>query len=773
MSGTAQPAQPAQGLPPEVQQRVDAVVKQRLEQAFGSMFGKVMTATEKMATAAEAQASIVKQEGLTKVMKVDPWKPTSREEELRTWREWQFQFLTWVAAHDAKFSEDLAAIDIDVPEDHALMEPAKAQRSQKLYAILVSLLRGRPLLLVKGLEKDRAGLEAMRVLRKEMEPKERARSLALMRQLASWSFKEGGLHEQLVQFEEAVASYETASSKVYPEDLVIASVVGGLKEPLRSQVQLRMTSTTTYPEIRSWILQYEAVNMPWSTTLSSRGGGGSSHGGPQPMEVDQIWAKGKDGQGKKGDPKGKGKDGKGKKGDKGNGKYSQAGGWKRQPGQWSQQGQWGAKGGGYKQQQGGQSKGGKGKGKGQCHVCGQTGHWKWECPFKGKGKGVYQVDASSSSASTAPSATSTSTVPSSATAFNNKAGGYGVNRVEVSLGPPGCGVTQLFDISELEDTEDFSNFSLEPAEVMMIRASRPGWLDTLDDDWGVEATPLAASQGPEEFAMDASDWDGDWTVPWYEPNAQEEVVASILSVRAHGREVEVVVGSGADISVAPCAFADLGSPGTPAAVTMHDAQGKEIVELGNRVLDIEVRSLEGETVTIREKFAVANVGSLILSLGRLLRSGWELGHEGGGPVIKRDGCRLPIRLRRNTLTMLGIVSLISASCGQPAAEAAKVNAASVFDDFGALPLRRRNLLPGLGGISWGVVCLSWWPTEPKQCIGNRTSGLRRTGLGRRCLCEQSLRPDFPEQVTYGTRWRPCRQTPWRQSRKRSATSTTS
>ena len=264
-------------------------------------------------------------------------------------------------------------------------------------------------------------------------------------------------------------------------------------------------------------------------------------------------------------------------------------------------------------------------------------------------------------------------------------------------------MTQLFDISELEDGEDFGNFSLEPAEVMVIRAHESSWLDTLDDDWSVGAATLAASNGPEEFAMDASDWDGDWT---------EEVIASIRAVSAYGREVEVVVDSGADISVAPCAFADLGSPGTPAAVTMHDAQGKEIVELGSRVLDIEVRSLEGETVTIREKFAVANVGSLILSLGRLLRWGWELGHEGGGPVIKRDGCRLPIRLRRNTLTMLGIVSLISASCGQPA-EAAKVNAASVFDDFGALPPEAEELVgrPGWHILGSGLPFLVTHRTE--------------------------------------------------------------
>ncbi|CAE7386054.1 GIP, partial [Symbiodinium microadriaticum] len=401
---------------PEVRQQVDAVVKQRLEQAFGSMFGKVMQATEKMATAAEAQASIVKQEGLTKVMKVDPWKPSNREEELRTWREWQFQFLTWVAAHDARFSEDLAAIDVDVPEDHALMDPAKAQRSQKLYAILVSLLRGRPLLLVKGLEKERAGLEAMRVLRREMEPKERARSLALMRQLASWQFREGGLHEQLIQFEEAVASYEAASAKVYPEDLVIASIVGGLKEPLRSQVQLRMSASTSYSEIRSWILQYEAVNTPWSTSLSVRGGG-SQGGGPQPMEIDQIWGKGKD-KGKKGDKGKYGKD-KGKKGDKGG-----------------------------------------------------KGHWKWECPFKGKGKGVHQID----------------------------------------------GGTQLFDISELDDPDDLWDFSLEPSEVMVIKACPgPSWLDTLDEDW-VWDRELSVPT----FEMNATDGDDDWTVPWYEPNLRTE-----------------------------------------------------------------------------------------------------------------------------------------------------------------------------------------------------------------------------------------------------------
>ena len=216
------------------------------------------------------------------------------------------------------------------------------------------------------------------------------------------------------------------------------------------------------------------------------------------------------------------------------------------------------------------------------------------------------------------------------------------------------------------------------------------------------------------FEMNATDGDDDWTVPWYEPNLRTEEEPKVMNVRAvqaQGMEVEVVVDSGADISVAPRSFGQLGSPTASAAVVMHDAQGRRIPELGTRILDLEVRSTEGEVVTIREKFAVANVGSLILSLGRLLRWGWELGHEGSGPVIKRDGCRLPIRLRRNTLTMLGVVSMISASLVNP--EAARVNATSVFDDFGPLPPEAEDLMtrPGWHILGSGLPFLVTHKTE--------------------------------------------------------------
>ena len=111
-----------------------------------------------------------------------------------------------------------------------------------------------------------------------------------------------GLHEQLIKYEEALRLYEASSGKSFPEDLVLATVLTGLKEPLKSQVQLRLGTGTRYSEVREWILQYESLNAPWSMTLPGKTG--NDTGGPAPMEVDQI--KGKKGKDKDGKGKGKG-----------------------------------------------------------------------------------------------------------------------------------------------------------------------------------------------------------------------------------------------------------------------------------------------------------------------------------------------------------------------------------------------------------------------------------------------------------------------------------
>ena len=71
--------------------------------------------------------------------------------------------------------------------------------------------------------------------------------------------------------------------------------------------------------------------------------------------------------------------------------------------------------------------------------------------------------------------------------------------------------------------------------------------------------------------------------------------------------------SGADVSVAPLRFHKLGKAAEKSNVCTQDAQGRQIPEVESRVLDIEVKDENGASVTIREKFAIAKIGSVILS----------------------------------------------------------------------------------------------------------------------------------------------------------------
>ena len=655
--GSAGPNQPVDA-EAAMRNEIDRIVRGRLDQALGSVFSRLITTTERAAQAAESQAVASKSNGLLKALRMPEWKPKDREEELRTWKEWHFQLCTWLIANDPEFEGDMEDITWDEEIDNSLLPDETASRSQRLFGALCSLVKGRPLLLIKGLEKEKNGYEALRRLRREMEPKERTRSLAIMRQLAQWEFKENvGLHEQLVAYEEALRAYESSSGKTFSEDLMVATVVMGLKEPLKSQVQLRMTPDTKYSDLREWILQYENVNTPWSLSLSTSSK--SQAGGPQPMDVDQVWAKGWGKGGKKG-KKGKDDKGKGKgKWAKGDGKQQQwskgqqqaqwgrgkgTGGWQKGKGNYSSNSWWENNQHGGKSNNNGNPKS-KGKGGGQsnvCHKCGQSGHWKNECPNKGR---VNQVEDGGGGA-TSSGASSAST---SATAYRTPSTVQQVQAMPLGT-PPGCRAVEIFDISEVECESDLGEFSLDGAEVMMV-----------------SAVSTKESGKVMEFRMDSTDEDNEWVV--WEPSVFDqnllETEVEINMVQHYGRvqpggtEVEVVMDSGADVSVAPLDFAGLGDPAGPLEVFMRDAQGHEIQQHAARYLNVEVQDDEGKWVTIREKFAIAKVNSLIISLGKLWRSGWRLSTGKKGPVLKQGERILPMRLRRNTLVMTALVSSIA------------------------------------------------------------------------------------------------------------------
>ena len=55
----------------------------------------------------------------------------------------------WLSAHDVKYAEELEGIDLDTPQDHRLLGSEAVARSQKLFGVLLSFLKGRRIRLVK------------------------------------------------------------------------------------------------------------------------------------------------------------------------------------------------------------------------------------------------------------------------------------------------------------------------------------------------------------------------------------------------------------------------------------------------------------------------------------------------------------------------------------------------------------------------------------------------------------------------------------------------
>ena len=197
----------------------------------------------------------------------------------------------------------------------------------------------------------------------------------------------------------------------------------------------------------------------------------------------------------------------------------------------------------------------------------------------------------------------------------------------------------MFDITELDDEGEFS---LEGNGVLMIKRVAAGCDGNCSEepavsdcdgggleDFGHEP---AFEGGVPVFRMDGTDDDGEWTV---EPSLEKQEATESES----GIEVDVIIDSGADISVAPLRLASVGQTARATGVLMQDAQGRRIREHGSRIIDITVSTLEGADIVIREKFAIAKIEAVILSLGRLLRWGWTLGCHDGKPTMDQGDHR--------------------------------------------------------------------------------------------------------------------------------------
>ena len=139
-----------------------------------------------------------------------------------------------------------------------------------------------------------------------------------------------------------------------------------------------------------------------------------------------------------------------------------------------------------------------------------------------------------------------------------------------------------------------------------------------------------------------------------------EDVCYFHCIRAFGfsepKIVEVVLDSGADGSILPLEYANVGWPDKSFDGSSYiDAQGKPISVNGARIAEVRFGP-----VVFRERFIIAAVTSPLISMARLLKDGWHLQNEGDGTMnLVRKHRHIPVHFKRNSLCATGVIRILT------------------------------------------------------------------------------------------------------------------
>ena len=601
------------------------------------------------------------------------FKPKDREEELTMWQDWAWTFKQWVLAVNPEIHTGLEEIEKDLTTEcveDTMTDDAVAQGKQ-LYSMLTTLLRERPLNLLKSVEGNN-GYEAWRILSCTLAPKSKTRALALLGAIAQYpAMTAQNLLEQVLKMEDLFRKYEQASGKAVPDEMKSALLLRVLPQQVKYHLTINVHEDSTYDEMREVLLRWDRSSQKWSSQIVTGGVAHSNNSGPQdgpvPMEVDRVYSsgKGKDVKGKdKGWGKsGKGKFGKGKDGFKGYQNGKSAGkfgnnnfkGGRDDKGKGKQWGKGGGKSGG-KTGKGSGFTGGKSL-NGACRICGKMGHWGNECWMKNRVQNVASPTPSMPQpqlqhvqpfqqhlqqlplAPTSATATSTASVKRifnlaesdfhdhiPLTTVHEMESVASETRSRCSSESWWCRAVQYFDMSEFDRDEEVLDCALDGYEVHDLTM-----FDALDGDvsW-VEEAKVRGIQ-----------------VPTKAPPVE----------LSPGDVHEVVLDSGADVSVMPRSWmlSQVGELTDGKSVRMLDAQGRLMANHGSKNI-----VLDFGPACIQDEFYASDVHAPLLSLGRLLRRGWSLDHKDGILCLCHavEAVTIPVSFKKNSLVVDAQVMMV-------------------------------------------------------------------------------------------------------------------
>jgi hypothetical protein len=194
---------------------------------------------------------------------------SSRESEIAGWKEWSWMFEQYVASVDTRFSDDVQQIrsNLNTTVDPVDFSDSEKQRNSFFYSLLSSLLRQRPLLVVRQVSGSN-GFEAYRLLIQQNEPLSKNRSMGLLNVIMNWPTFSGKMSymQQILKLEHAYAEYEKLGTRLN-DDLKTAVLMRSITGQLKTWLQLQVSETTTDTKVREMIMAYDASTTRWSEQM--------------------------------------------------------------------------------------------------------------------------------------------------------------------------------------------------------------------------------------------------------------------------------------------------------------------------------------------------------------------------------------------------------------------------------------------------------------------------------------------------------------------------
>ena len=146
---------------------------------------------------------------------------------------------------------------------------------------------------------------------------------------------------------------------------------------------------------------------------------------------------------------------------------------------------------------------------------------------------------------------------------------------------------------------------------------------------------------------------------WYDVQDQEQYVRMIHVEKT--KEIEVVLDSGADISLAPLWMKKYGKRVPERArVVLRDAQGSRIKVSEQRIIQVEFEDVSGSKVKVEEIFLISSVVHPLLAVGKLLKKGWEFRNGAAtGTFLVEGTTHIPVSYNNNSLTAKAFVRTVN------------------------------------------------------------------------------------------------------------------